>query len=339
MEVTAWTVLVFVLGGMGGVVAFQLIRRVLPKRGERGSDVAFVGNLVASIAIAALIVCAIPGTAFHEYLWPAPAAVPPGVPVVQITVGQKGYVLATVEDEYKIPRTLISGADVYVSTQQPVPRAAWIANAKDNTSSAGSVQVTVQGVTSGLVYVTAYKAGYYSDYATTTVPGPETPSVPAAVKLENVGSWSVSVTENSTNLTFDGENIVENTTTSTTGYFTLNIATSGAFTALKDIQLLEIRGDAYTARGAAIAPVVLKDGGTIVSVIGDPTLSSAATGGYNFTGNLSYGQVIQIKVTVSVSSAGTGTLARIDLDDLLGSAGYLNETGVVLKTLYIKAVA
>jgi hypothetical protein len=319
-----------------GAVTYILVDRLFERKGHK--DLAFLGSFVTAIAIGAIFVVAtVPE--LRSYITGPVAAPAAAGPTVITQVGNKGYVPVSVSDLLKIPATNIAGAEVYVSTSQPVAGASWIAAAQDNTGSNGSVTVTVPGVSSGLVYVTAYKPGFYSEFGTAIIPGPEIlPSTATSIKLENVGDWSVTVTDNS-NAVFDGENIIENSKTSTTSYFTLNIATSEAFSALKNIRLQEIRGDAYSTLGAVISPIVLKDGECLPSIQGDPTLTSASVGGYDFSGNLNYGQLIQVKFIVTVASAGTGTIARISLNDLLGSTGYLNETGVAEKLLYIKSVA
>lgn len=338
MEITVWTILMGFVGLGLASAAYIGLGRIFPSGKERGSDAAFVVKLVSGIGIFALV-CVATIPEFREYITGPAAAAPPGVPVDQITVGRTGYVLASVEDELTIPRTLIDNATIYVSTQQPVPRAAWTAVATDTTDASGSVVVTVRGLTSGMAYVTAYKSDYYSEFTTTVIPGPEVlPTTPALIRLKKVGGWEISITNESANITFDGENLVENSTTATSGYFTLNIAPDTAFTALKNIRWLEIKGDDFATLGATIVPTILNNGGTLPSITGDTTLSTAAVANIDFSGDLLYGQVIQVKVTVSVSAASTGTIARISLDDLLGSTGYLNETGAAETVLYIKAV-
>jgi hypothetical protein len=338
-------ILGIVLAALVAALFYSWVSGRLPKRGERYGDAAFLGKLLASVMIFALIAAQFSPQIGELFgIRRAPEAVGPVVIPPEYTVAERmGYVIASVEDAYRIPRTLLENASVYVSVTQPVAGSPWVAVAAGRTGASGSTMIQVPGVTSGMVYVTGYIENYYAASVATTIPGAQvmpSPAQIASIRLPAIGTLSITVSENSSNITYDPSTgyITENTTMATSGYFTLTLATSGAFTALRNLRLLEVRGDAFDTLGAAIAPVVVRDGGTSPSASGDPTLSSAISGGWDFVGDLQYGQMIQIRYTVAVASAGQGTIARIHIDDLLGALGLAGEPGIEETVLYIRAV-
>lgn len=265
-----------------------------------------------------------------------PEEAPQVGPVVeQITSEKKGYVLASVRDTYKIPTTLLSNATVYVSTLQPVANDSWIAVAQDNTGSTGSVLVEVPGVTSGTVYVTAYKSGYYSDYVTTTITGAqEMPSsnLIANVPLTKIGSLLVTQYDNS-NAYLSGTTVyVDNDATS--AYITLDITCENVWSAIRDLRMLAIRGSAWSSLSVSMAPVIISDADLSATSIDDPTLTNSTTGGYDFPGDLQFGKTLRVRFTISKTASATGQeLFRVSFNDLGGLEGYVGETGISEKTL------
>lgn len=263
------------------------------------------------------------------------------LPPEQITTEKKGYVIATVQDKYKIPSTMISAATVYVSQSEPISGGAWTTIVSDNTGSTGSVTLTVQGVISGNVYVTAGKTGYYPDYAMTSIPGAQVLDEAYAADLQPVktGTLSWSLTDNSNAVKQGTENILENVTTSASAYFTLRIYTDNAYMALQNIRILVVRGDTWSSLGASMAPVVLDAAGTSVSTSGDVTLTSEVSGQFSFVGDLTYGRMLEIKITTSTTSAVDGTLCKIYIDDLMGTKDILGGTGFSETVITIRTVA
>jgi len=257
------------------------------------------------------------------------------VPGEQIMSEKEGYVLASVSDKYQQPTTLLADANVYVSLTQPVANDSWIYYAQDNTSSTGSVMITLPGVTSGTVWVTAYKTGYYSDFVTTQVPGAQvapTPDLVAGVQLTAVGSLSITQYDNS-NASLSGTTItVDNDATS--AYITLDIVCENVWKAVRDLRLLAIRGSYWTTNSVSLAPVIISDADMTPVTIDDPTLTNSTTGGYDLPGDLEFGKTLRIRFTISKSASATGQeLFRISLNDLGGLKGYVGETGISETTL------
>jgi len=266
---------------------------------------------------------------------PTPEEEVPTVPVEQIQSEKIGYVLASVEDKYQVPTTLLSDALVYVSLEEPEANDSWVAVAQDNTGSTGSVLVEVPGVTSGTVYVTAWKSGYYSDFTTTTVPGAQempTSDLMANIELTRIGSISVTMYDNS-NAYLSGNTIrVDNDATS--AYITLDIVCDNVWMAIKDLKLLGIRGSAWSTRNVSLAPVIISDADLEADEVGDPTLTNSTTGGWEFPGDLEFGKTLRIRFTISKDAGPTSEeLFRVSLDDLLGLKGYVGETGISETTL------
>jgi hypothetical protein len=333
-----------ILLAFGAVLAF-LLTIALGRKGlenieyfKKHTAIPLVVTIIAGVLIATAVMAA-GNTDVRNWLTSplaAPAA-PSGGPTKTVLVGNVGEVLASVNDALKLPTTPLV-ENVFVSLQQPlVGGATWNSVADDTTGSNGSVMIDVTGVTSGSVYVTSGGTGYYSNYTTTTIPGPQViPTTSATVNLVKVGTLSVTLdTDNSyARLTGPTTITIDN---GQTAIFTLKITTSVVWTAIKDLQLVEIQGAAYTTSGAVISPAVTQSGGTTVSGSGDPTLTSAVTGGWGFGGNLVFGQTIKITYTITTSGA-KGLIATINLNDLNGSTGYLGETGIAATSLTVTSV-
>lgn len=328
-----------------GLIAAKFVKNYwIAKKGELGHDWSLGGQLITVLAVfmigAAFLCPAVAG--FMGMTWAVPeAAAPPTGPIVTPPTAQaEGYVLASVKDTYKIPTDLLSSALVYVSQSVPVANDSWIAIAQENTSSAGSVLVEVPGVTSGTVYVTGYKSGYYSDYVATTIPGAQvmpSASQTAALTVSKIGDLEISQYDNN-NCFLSGAYIyVDNDATS--AYITLDINVENVYCAIKDIRILEVRGDDFSTTNDSIAPVIISNGGLAVSTFGDPTLTNATTGGWDLLGELQFGNTLRVKWTIATTTTQENqTLARISTDDLGGLEGYLGESGITENILYIQCL-
>jgi len=330
---------VLLLGAIGLAV-------ILYKRLEGEPFPSGTGRTLVSVLIAGMVIVAVSAFIPQTYgiFWEAPpeaAAVGPVVPGEIITPEKIGYVVANVNDAYKIPTTAIEDAEVHVSLDMPTSEGAWLSLVSENTASNGSCLLEVPGVTSGQVYVAAQKSGYYPAFTTTVIPGAQiiSPSLSASIELAKIGSLKISLTDNS-NASFDESTltITENVSTSTSAYFTLNIYTENAYTALRDLRIMLMRGDDWDTLDATIAPVVLDAAETSISTTGDVTLTSEVTGAYHCTGDVTYGEILQIKITTAVGSASAGTMFKIYIDDLDGSKDIFGGTGISENVITVKTV-
>lgn len=335
-------VVLVLLAGLISVLAALGSRKMLTKHGissgpsNMAGVVAFAGVFViASLALSPTI-----AGKLGVDVTPAAEEEGPYVPGEQVTAYREGYVLAAVEDEYKVPKTVISGSTVYVSASQPVVGEAWPALGTENTDSSGSALVAVKGVTSGTVYVTAGATGYYPDITTTSIPGAQVvnPALTANIRLSKVGTFKWSTVDRSDNVTPNPDNIEENLTESLSHYFTLCIYTEDAYTALEDLRIMLIRGDDWSTLGASVAPVVVDAAGCSITTTGDTTLSSQVTGSFLVNGDVTYGETLKIKFTTACTSAADGTIAKIYIDDLNGSKDVLGGSGITENVISITAV-
>lgn len=323
---------VIVISAVIAILSAALLGDQIKKRTKWGA----MTKTLAQVGTAASVL--IIGVAFFApsiasavgLITPAAEAPPVGPVVEQIQAAKQGYVLASVKNAYQMPTTLLADATVYVSLTQPVANNSWIAVAQDNTASTGSVLVTVQGVTSGTVYVTAYKSGYYSDFVATTIPGAQempTAALIANVPLVQTGSLLVTQYDNSSASYSAGTITVDNDAES--AYITLDFTCENVWMALKDLRMLGIRGTYWTTNAVVMAPVIISDADLTAVTISDPTMTNSTTGGYDLPGNLTFGKTLRIRFTISKTASVTGQeLFRVSLDDLTGLKGYVGETGI-----------
>lgn len=344
MELTVLDGAVIVISAIAAILAAVFLKEQIKKRTTWGPMAQTVTQLAIGVSVLVIGVAMFaPSIATAIGLIPPEVPVEPEVgPVVEeISALKQGYVLASVRNTYKVPTTLIADATVYISLAQPVANDSWVAVAQDNTESTGSVLVTVSGVTSGTVYVTAYKAGYYSDYVATTVPGAQempTANLIANVPLTQTGTLLITQYDNS-HAMFDGISVIGVDNAATSAYITLDFTCENVWMALKDIRMLGIRGAYWSTLTVSMSPVVISDADLVAVTINDPTLTNSTTGGYDFPGDLQYARTLRIRFTISKSaSAGTDAsvdeeLFRVSLDDLGGLKGYVGESGVTETTL------
>ena len=325
------------------LVTIALVKNVSEKKIKVSNSILSLLGAGTAIGMSVLLIANFsPGLAASAGITTGEAEAAIGPEVITIVQANKeGYVIAAVEDDYLVPKTAVSGATVYVSLDQPVANESWPALTSDNTSSTGSILLTVPGVTSGTVYVTAGKTAYYPTITTTAITGAQeiAPSLVADLQLPKIGSLSWTLTEN-TNAYMQGtENIYENATTSAST-FILRIKTDNAFMALQDLRVLFVRGGAWTTMGAVMAPVVTRvPAGVTTTTTGDITLTTGVTGEIQFTGDVTFGSYIELTFVTSATTPTVGTMATIYIDDLSGTYDVLGGTGVSEQTISIVTVA
>ncbi len=325
------------------LVTIALVKNVSTKPIKVSGPIVTILGAGAAIGMSVLLIANFaPGLATSAGITTAaPEALVGPTVVTTVQAAKEGYVIAAAEDDYLVPKTAVSAATVYVSLDQPVVNESWPALTSDNTSSTGSVLLTVPGVTSGTVYVTAGKTLYYPSVTTTAITGAQeiSPSLVADLQLPKVGTLSWSISENTNAHKQGTENIYENATTAAST-FVLRIKTDNAFMALQDLRVLFVRGGSWTTMGAVMAPVVTRlPAGVTVATTGDITLTTGVTGEIQFTGDVTFGDYIEITFVTSSTTPTAGTMATIYIDDLSGTYDVLGGTGVSEQTIDIVTVA
>lgn len=329
-----------------GVVATAAIvgligRHLLIKREIVGEGVASLTAILAIIGISvAGIASFAPQTAESlQLITPpelTPATVGPGELVV-IQSDKEGYVLVSAVDDYKRPLDMLSGATIYVSLEQPVGDDVWIPIAEDNTSTIGATSVTVPGITEGTVYVSGGLTGYYPDVTTVTVTGAQTfaPQNTAGLELPQIGALSWSLIENTNGYTQGTENIVDNLTTSTSARYTIRFVCDNGYMAIQDLRILLVRGGAWDTIGASVTAIPVDDGDTLAIESGD--LVEDHTAELLFSGDLVFGQQIEVRIVIAADTAAAGTIATLIIDDLNGDFDVLGGTGISEQTITLIA--
>lgn len=339
------------------LVAVILMKHSSEKKVELPATIATLLGTGAAIGMSVLLIAQFaPGMALSAGIISeiTPAAVGPTVGDGVVSY-REGYVLAVTEDDYLIPKTAVSAATVYVSLDEPVPNASWPALVTDNTDTSGSILLTVPGITSGTVYVTAGKAasvatdlGYYPDVTTVPITGAQviSPSLVAGLELPKVGtpSWSLHENTNASdngndglNVHVTGEDNIWIDVSSASG-FVIRIKTDNAFHAIQDLRVLFVRGANWSALGATMSPVVTRTpSGVTVTTAGDPTLTTGVTGELQFIGDVTFGNYIEISFVVSCTATVDGVLATIYIDDLSGTYDVLGGTGVSEEKITIRS--
>lgn len=260
-------------------------------------------------------------------------APPEDEPPVGPEVQNVGYVQAVVADALKIPETAIQDARIQVTLEEPEKAKAIIDVAEENSDTDGSALISVDGVTSGTVWVVASKSGYYADVESTSIPGAQvypTSNLWARPELAKIGTLSLDISDNTAEWDSTTNTITENLTTSTAHYFTLELTVTAAYEALRDMQLAFIRGSDWENLGVSpLVVTVADDADTNIGTVGDITLSVDISAELNAIGDLDYAVTLKIKVKTNTTYAFTGKeVLRITINDLEGGTGYAGVTGI-----------
>jgi hypothetical protein len=230
---------------------------------------------------------------------------------------------------------------VSVLLSRPTAGQTYLAVASGETDANGSYFFRLPGLTTGTVYVLGKMDDYYSDVASTTIPGAQiypTESLWAKLSLAKVGSLSLSVENATPNISLSGSNINVDNDSTTEQKFTINVSTPTASTALKDLKIDMMRLPDWAGNVAAWSVSVSDAGGLSTSVSGD--LGTSTTQSITGSGLLKQGKTLKISVSITLTRAlATGTkLAYLSIDDLLGGKGYAGENGISPTGLYLVAL-
>ncbi len=339
LSITEWVLVAFSVL-IAVMVGAWLFKRLEEKPYEAGvgirSIVGVITTLGIGLIISGLLVAPI-GQAVG--LRVPPEVPPPVVPEVQ----NVGYVQVVVIDQYKIPETAIQSARIQVTLSEPEKAKAIIDVAEDNSNTDGSALISVDGITSGTVWVVASKSGYYADVESTSIPGAQvypTSNLWAEPELAKVGTLSLTVTDNTAVWDSTTNTITENLTTSLAHYWTLNLTVTTSYEALRDMQLAFIRGSDWENLGVSpIVVSVVDDADTSIATVGDITLSVDISAELNAIGDLDYSVTLKIKVKTNATYAFTGKeVLRIVINDIEGGVGYAGVTGISAVEIKVQTV-
>lgn len=297
------------------------------KMSETGKKIAGLTILIGLVVGASSFIPAIGGP-----FWQAIPPERPTPPQPTITVEDTGIVAGSVAKLYAIPAEYVQDAIVSVSLSEPQRNVSWRKIVSDNTNSDGTFMIQVPHITSGTVWISADKENYYPAKQSTTIPGasiypPESLWVTPDLTETGVIAWSI--TENSTGCTVSGTTITENVTTSTSHYFDLELTVTDPETAIRDLELLEIRGGDWDNLGASVS-VYVKEMPSYLSArtVGDVTLVDSYTSEIQVVGEHQWGDTITLHFTLSVQNANDAKdHLVIHLDDLLGAKDFNDGTG------------
>ncbi len=336
MELTGmqWllTAFSFVLGIVVAMVLDEFLRKRDVPSVPRGllDAVAFVG---VSVLVAGMLVSPLgEALGLMKPAPPTPTVTPPGP-----TVANEGYVMAVASD--RLTKAAIEGATVKVLLSAPKPGQAVLSVSSGTTGADGSCFFRLPGLTSGTVYVLGTKDGYYSEVATTTIPGPQVyPSEGLWAKLQmtQIGSISVLFENYTPNVTFDdssGTVTLDNNST-LAQRFSLTFYTPTTNTGIKDVKCLMARLPDWSLV-AGWSAAVSDAGGLTTTMTGD--LSTSVSQELTGSGVLDYGKRLKLDFTVQLGSATTTGkyLAYVTIDDLLGGKGPAGESGADSRLLVI----
>lgn len=299
-----------------------------------------LGASLAVLAIGGLIVVPMTGVTGGQAFWNTEITPKEEVtgPQEQITKTDTGVVKGNIIDEYMEPTTQLSNVTLDVGTVKPTRQAG--VDSVVTTTENGSYTAYVPHITSGTVYVTASKSGYYPSIESTTIPGAsEFP--PQSLYVTN----KLAQIETSPTIEIDDKSgtVSKSTTTiqvdndAATQTFDLRLIVPSAYKCLRDVQETFVRGDDWDNVDALSVMVKNKPSGLNKDSSGDITLANDYTAALTFEGDLKWSQVIELRIQVSHDVGPTGlSLAKIQLNDLFDADTVKGNSGWAGTTLTIQ---